>query len=103
MTRLTPRPSSPDSQDTSNIPATKIELYVPVRTPTSSTINRGAMVGPPNSRSATITVTIVKEVLRDLPTVSLMLRLTISISDDPWCRIRFSRMRSKTTIVSFTL
>ena len=61
------------------------------------------MLVPPMKSMASSTTRVVILVLSDRPTLSIMLRLTMGASSRSGCRETFSRMRSNTTIVSFTL
>jgi hypothetical protein len=83
--------------------ALKIDEYVPARIPSSSARAKVAIVGgPSSSRAASGTMT-VSEVMIDRPAVCRIEWLTIAPNDSLAWRTRFSRIRSKTTIVSCTL
>ena len=61
------------------------------------------MLSPPISNRASNTTKVVKLVFIDLPIVSTMLVFTSEVNSLSGWRITFSRILSKTTIVSFTL
>src|SRR5712692_10547441 len=89
-------------QTTSNGAALKIELYVPDTMPIRSASAKPFKVSPPATRIATRTRTTVKLVMIDRTAVCMMLRFTTWSNESLWLTRRFSRMRSKTTMVSWT-
>ena len=81
--------------------ATKTEEYVPTVIPQTSANEKACSTGPPQMKSATT----VRNVRPDVITVRLSVWLMLLfISDSRGSRrkiLRFSRIRSKITIVSF--
>src|SRR5712692_6505624 len=89
-------------QTTSRGAALKIELYVPDTMPISRASAKPFRVSPPETRIATRTRTTVKLVMTDRTAVCMMLMFTTCSNESLWLTRRFSRMRSKTTMVSCT-
>ena len=71
-------------------------------TPIATTSSSSRIAAPPISSIAISTSSVVKLVLMERPTLSMMLKFTVSSSGRSGARIVFSRMRSNTTMVSFT-
>ena len=94
------------SRVTSRGEATKIDEYVPVMMPIRRTKAKSFVVVPPRKYSATRARKIVRDVLIERPNVCVTELPTISAKDcfdlESWLRRKFSRTRSKTTIVSCT-
>ena len=101
--RSAPRRSSQSCQTTSSGAALKIEEYVPEMMPISSASTNSWVAAPPNRSSASSVRTTVKLVVIDRPNVCRIEWLTTAENGSPAWRARFSRIRSKTTIVSWTL
>ena len=78
-----------------------IDEYVPIRIPTTSANENPRSTGPPYTNNEST----VRNVRPDVSTVRLnvwlILLFTTSGSDSRRLNLRFYRMRSKTTIVSF--
>src|SRR5712692_2881472 len=89
-------------QTTSRGAALKIELYVPDTMPIRSASAKPFKVSPPATRIATRTRTTVKLVMIERTAVCMMLRFTTWSNESLWLTRRFSRIRSKTTMVSWT-
>src|SRR5216684_5714194 len=89
-------------QTTSSGAALKIELYVPDTMPISRASAKPFKVSPPATRIATRTRTTVKLVMIDRTAVCMMLMFTTCSNESLWLTRRFSRIRSKTTMVSWT-
>src|SRR6266851_7421878 len=89
-------------QTTRSGAALKIELYVPDTMPISRASAKPFRVSPPATRLATRTRTTVKLVMIDRTAVCMMLRFTTCSNESLWLTRRFSRIRSKTTMVSWT-
>ena len=71
--------------------------------PISSARTKSLIAEPPNSSSASSVRTTVRLVVIDRPNVCRIEWLTMSANGSPAWRAWFSRIRSKTTIVSWTL
>ena len=82
--------------------ATNGDEYVPDIVPVKSATTNHLMVSPPIRMRASNIKTIVKEFVRDLPIVSLSARSAIYSNGVFSCLFLYSRIRSKTTIVSCT-
>ena len=80
--------------------AVKIDEYVPTRMPEKSVKTKGFSVDPPIKSNVASVIRIVIEVLIDRP--SVWTTLSLEIVEKLWSgnRRTFSRIRSKTTIVS---
>src|SRR6266851_2590829 len=89
-------------QTTNSGDALKIELYVPDTMPISRASAKPFKVSPPATRIATRTRTTVKLVMIDRTAVCMMLMFTTCSNESLWLTRRFSRIRSKTTMVSWT-
>ena len=70
--------------------------------PISRASTKSLIAAPPNSSSARSVRTTVRLVMIDRPKVCRIEWLTMSANGSPACRALFSRIRSKTTIVSCT-
>ena len=81
----------------------KMDEYVPEMIPRRSARTKTRMALPPNRNSASSVNTTVRLVLIDRPNVWSTEWLTIAAKGSPAWRALFSRIRSKTTIVSWTL
>ena len=78
-----------------------MEEQAPASTPIISGSVNSRIAGPVMMNSGTMTISVVKEVINDLPKVWEIL-LSINSSVPPRLEyFRFSRIRSKTTMVSF--
>ena len=69
----------------------------------ASTNSSSRMLVPPMNNMANSTTKVVMLVFSDRPMLSMMLRLTMGGRSRSGWRDTFSRIRSKTTMVSFTL
>src|SRR5579875_3022501 len=96
------RPSSPLSQIASSILALKIDEYVPLKMPISSVSVNVRMSSLPKMVSADSVNSTVSEVFSERDIVCIRLASTICSKVSTVRRCMFSRMRSKTTIVSCT-
>ena len=70
--------------------------------PIRSASARPLIVSPPEMKIAARTSTTVKLVMIDRAAVCMMLRFTTCSNERRWLTRKFSRIRSKTTIVSWT-
>ena len=93
---------SPICQLTSSMLATKIDEYVPVPMPISRASTNVKIVEPPKSSSTTSVSSTVNDVFSERVSVWARLWLTTSSKVSPGRRMKFSRMRSNTTMVSWT-
>src|SRR5260370_3673362 len=89
-------------QTTSRGAALKIELYVPDTIPIRRASAKPFKESPPATRIATRTRMTVKLVMIERTAVCMMLRFTTWSNESLWLTRRFSRIRSKTTMVSWT-
>src|SRR5260370_2725980 len=89
-------------QTTSSGAALKIELYVPDTMPISRASAKPFKESPPATRIATRTRTTVKLAMIDRTTVCIRLMFTTCSNESLSLTHRFSRIRSKTTMVSWT-
>ena len=76
--------------------------YVPLMMPTIIVNAKPSSASPPNRYSATTDRNVVPAVMIVRPSVWLTLRLTTFSSGSRRIALRFSRTRSKMTMVSFT-
>lgn len=79
----------------------KIEENVPTAIPITRTRENPCRTGPPKNNRESAVRKVKPEVRTVRLSVWLMLRLIVRASGSRLCARRFSRMRSKTTIVSF--
>ena len=82
--------------------ATNTEEYVPAMTPMSIVSAKSKIEPSPNAKSASTAKNVVMDVITVRLRHSLRARLQRSLNLLFWSRRRSSRIRSNTTIVSFT-
>ena len=79
-----------------------MDEYAPEMIPMSSASAKFRMEYPPKEYSARRVKTTVTPVMRDRTMVCMIEKLMTGLSGSPGFSFRFSRIRSKTTIVSWT-